>query len=273
MYRIEFIGIPGVGKSTLMRMLVEKLRQQNNREYMTFEDAFHYVAKDKIDKGYRFILNALPRKIAERFISKIINRSLFQFDAQSRFLAHYGSAFQIVLASDEYNNMSHYDRGVVIANFLSLGSLYQAITEQIVDNAVIFNDEGFVQKSMMFTSYKTQDKELNESIISYFNNIPLPDLLIYVKADMSLCQERMFTRTKGLTARLKKLDKKARINFLLNSESLFEILVPWLQNERKVTVLQIDNSNSIDTTIKKLESVLLDKCSTDLYNQPDRRCQ
>ena len=118
MFRVEFIGIPGVGKSTIARKLVHSLKSADEDRYLTLEQAFLYVCKAKVDKPYRIILKGIPDIIAIRLSNKLINRSLMQFDAQNRFLAKSGKSFDAFLSSMEFDNLSIDDRQNVISAFI-----------------------------------------------------------------------------------------------------------------------------------------------------------
>ena len=97
MFRVEFIGLPGSGKSYLRKMLVRRLQLVDNKKYVTSEEAFFEVSRRKMDKVYRHAINILPVYFAMKLIHKLINRSLMQFDAQNSFLAKWGMVLEIFL--------------------------------------------------------------------------------------------------------------------------------------------------------------------------------
>ena len=76
-----------------------------------------------------------------------------QFQSQNRFLAKNGKSFESFLSSIEYDKLSVDDRETVISGYMQAGSVYECITNGCFsENTVVFFDEGFVQKSLMFNS-------------------------------------------------------------------------------------------------------------------------
>ncbi len=90
--RVEFIGLPGVGKSTLRQDLLNHLQREDKKRYLSIEEAFLQISRLHIDNIYRRPLNYLPHYLALRLSNKLMNRSLMQFEAQNRFLADKGKA-------------------------------------------------------------------------------------------------------------------------------------------------------------------------------------
>lgn len=256
MLHVEFIGIPGAGKSTIRSTLLKELKRDNRQRYLGAEEAFLLVARRRIDKVYRVILNFLPDDMGVKFIKRILNRSRMQFEAQNDFLAHYGEALKILFASQEFKTLSYDDRKIVISGFLEIVSIYQAISEDIDDSTVVLFDEGFVQKSMMFISHKEYCYRKNDNALEYLRHIPLPDLTVYIKTNPVSSNKRMMIRSKGLTKRLNKVDCDAVAQFLVNAEAHLEDVVALLNKEGKTTVLEIINDNSLDEIVKKLVTLL-----------------
>lgn len=259
MHHIEFIGIPGSGKSTLCKQLVHSLRKINENYYLTSEEAFLCVARIRIDKVFRQILRVLPDFLAIKLANRVINRTLLQFEAQNEFLACYGEAFQDFLSSESFFNLTTKDSKIVIGGFLQTGALYQLIkeTNKIDRNSIVFYDEGLVQKSMMFVSHRTHNGGENENLYRYLDHIPLPDVIIFVEADLPISHDRMVGRQKGLTGRTQELDKDAIKTYLRNAENHWNEVVAWLKTNRKTVTIKIANYGSVDKTVKDLKEKVI----------------
>lgn len=251
MFYIEFIGIPGVGKSTMMDTFLKEARKQKEHEYLGTEEAFHKAGVGRLNKIYRLLSVILPRSIEVKITREVINMSLIQFDAQNEFLARHGKALKAFLDSSEFSGLSYEDRKIVIGGYLSTASTYQMILDEAEDGVTVFFDEGMVQKSMMFVSHQEALPLESEHLLEYLRHTPLPDLTIYLKADLENSRSRMMTRSKGLTKRLKKIDNDYVLKFLANAHNHMERVASFLKTEGK-TVVEVDNNNSVDEAVRIL---------------------
>jgi len=258
--RVEFIGLPGVGKSTLRRDILGQLNRIDRKRYLSAGEAFLQVSKLDIDNIFRAPLRYLPQSLALKFSQKLTNRSLMQFDAQNRFLAARGKALSAFLISNAYRNMSLQDRKIVIGSFLEIGSMWECINGRLIDDPVIIFDEGFVQKSFMFVDHTNDSAVETAPLYAYLENIPLPDMIIYITADLGTCQKRMMTRSKGLTERLKKADKQKVANFLTISNNHLNSVTEWLNKNCGERLIEINNELDFEDgsveVIEKIQNII-----------------
>ena len=230
--RIEFIGLPGAGKTTLRTKLLSSLQQDGEVRCISSEDAFLAVSKDNIDWVLRYPLRYLPRSAALKFSGKLTNRSRMQFEAQNQFIASHGAALDAFLNSDTYLHMSNLDKQRVIGSFLSMGSLWQCMNTTSMEKKVIFFEEGLVQQSFLFVDHSERETKDKDKITCYLRNIPQADLVIYVSASIQTSWNRMLSRPDGLTDRLKHADEDTIGNFLRASQAHLNIVTEWLTENR-----------------------------------------
>ena len=254
LYHIEFMGLPGVGKTVTRKKLVQRLQLENKDMYLTMEEAFMHVAKSNMDAIYRVIIKSLPSSIAIKFTNKLMNRSLMQYEAQNVFLAKFGKSFESFLASPEFDALSVGDRAILISGFFQIGALYESVNEQLDEKIAVFFEEGFIQKSFMFICHITNEQSEVTHLYNYLENIPMADLIIYIKADLDTCYQRMFHRPQGLTSRLKKVDKDAVYSFLIKSEKHLHNVVSWLRDNKNIHILEINNDNYLDEVISCVQN-------------------
>lgn len=258
--RVEFIGLPGVGKSTLRQNLLNHFHRIDKKRYLSTEEAFLQVSRLHIDNIYRRPINYLPRHMALRLSNKLMNRSLMQFEAQNRFLADKGKALEAYFTSNAYNNMSLKDRANVIGSFLEMGSLWQSIDGRLLEDVVIFFEEGFIQKSFMFVDHTHGSLIEKEKLCSYLENIPLPDVVIYVTANIETCQRRMMDRPDGLTERLKSADKDKVSNFLSAAQNHLKFVVEWLSDNCGKIIIEVNSEKRLDEVspiiINKIQNLI-----------------
>lgn len=246
----EFVGMPGSGKSAVSAALVNKLKLTCGRRYLSIEEAFYLVSKGRIDRCFRWPFYVLPRQLALRFASKLQNRSIFQFDAQNRFIAKYGNALKVYLMSEGYSNASLVDRKNSIEFFLDTGSNYSIVSDGLDEKCVVLFSEGFVQKSSMFLSSRATSISM-PLMDEYLSNIPCPDLLFYVNADPESCADRMLSRPRGLPLRMRGFEDGDVLNYLRRVDSHLKGAVEYLKCNYGLEVIEIDNSDTLEKSIEQ----------------------
>ena len=120
MFFVEFLGLPGVGKTTIRKKLAQRLQGDDKNRYLTLEEAFLRVSKLNIEKSYRIVLRSLPLKLALKLSDRLIGRSFMQLEAQNRFVAKNGKLFENFLSSQSFASMSINDRTILIVVFSKL---------------------------------------------------------------------------------------------------------------------------------------------------------
>jgi len=111
----------------------------------------------------------------------------------------------------------------------------------------------------MFVDHLKNPIKDKNNLYRYLSNIPLPDLVIYVKADLLTCQKRMMQRPDGLTDRLKKADSDVVRNFLVISQNHLDSVNEWLTSTCSKKLVEVDNENGyedcIDDLIEKIQGM------------------
>ncbi len=255
---IEFIALPGAGKSTIRNLLIKQFQQERHDQWITVEEAFYLAAKKNIDAHIRLPLKITPAKIALRLGNKIENRSQWQQQAQNCFLAKHGMALSFFLTSYAFQHSSVIDRQKGIHAFLRTGSLYQCIKQQEFSKQNIIFDEGMIQKSIMFipTQVELNQQEDSSNISGYLNSVPKPDVVIFIKTSIENSLQRMHSRPDGLTERLQSRDEKQILSFLSRGMDHFEKTVTFLQAESDVKIITVENNFSLDVAVKSIMSEL-----------------
>lgn len=258
--RVEFLGLPGVGKSTLRRDLLKQLHRIDKEKYLSTEEAFLKIARSYIDNVYRLPLNFLPHYLGLKASKKLMNRSLMQFAAQNSFLADNGKALEAYFTSNAYYNMSQNDRANVIGSFLEMGSLWQSIDGRLQSESIVFYEEGFVQKSFMFINLSNGSVIEKEKLCCYLENIPLPDVVVYVMASIETCQTRMMERPDGLTERLKSADRNDVVSFLNIAQNHLNFVTKWLDANSRTLTIEVNSENDLQDAspevIKKIQGLM-----------------
>lgn len=255
--RIEFLGLPGSGKTTIRNSLLSHLKKIDSEKFQTTEEAYYQRMKVDGDKVYRYLLSLMPATLGQRFCEWIPGRSLFQLEAQNEFLAKYGGALSAFIESPVFEQMSLEDKKNVMGNFLSMGSVWQLLDIPAYVKPLIFLEEGFIQKSFMFVDHNYSFGLIENNLRTYLNNIPLPDVVVHVKANVSLSHERMVGRKEGVTTRLKGVSEGVIDTFLHNADEHIQNVRNELSGHKVCQFIDVVNEGPLDevvsSTIKQLE--------------------
>jgi thymidylate kinase len=242
---VEFIGLPGSGKSTVMGQFFAGLPAQEDR-YLSEEAALLMVARRKFDRILRTPLKLLPQGLALQVGPKVWLKSRQRSECGIRFLAKHGAALGAFTSSGIHDAMSTADRFRVIGNFLETGAFREFLDDpQIADRIVLFGEE-LVQRSFMFVDHSDVVVETAD-VVRYLEKIPLPDLVIHLRVSVSVSFERMTGRPRGLTQRLKALDAATTRRFLDKAARHLDLLSGWFARNHPDRMLTIDNQESAES--------------------------
>lgn len=253
---VEFIGLPGAGKTTFRRALLDVLHSQANQRYLSVEDAFLQIARRHIDGLYRLPLRILPAAPARALSSRLINRNLMQFEAQNRFLAHYGDSLAAFLASPAFAAMTTDNRSLMIESFLETAALLECVAHYLPKKQVVLFEEGLLQKSFMFVDHQTDTGIDPACVYRYLESIPLPDLVIYVQAGRDTCYQRMIDRPDGLTRRLRSATEQQIDHFLQQLEVHLNMVVKWFSKQMNDRLIAIDSECDLHAQLAQVSTQL-----------------
>lgn len=253
---VEFIGLPGSGKSTLMRHFFADLPPAQEVRYLPEEAALLMVARRKFDRILRTPLKLLPHGLAMQVCRKVWLKSRQRSECVVRFLAKHGAALGAFTSSGIHDAMSTVDRFRVIDSFLETGAFREFLDDSQMANRTVLFGEGLVQKSFMFVDHSDVDVETAD-VVRYLEKIPLPDLVIHLRVSTSVSFERMTGRASGLTQRLKSTDAATIRRFLDKAAHHLDLLSGWFARNHPDRILTIDNRESVASASAELRERLL----------------
>lgn len=253
MKRIDFLGAPGVGKSTIYQALLSSEVVDRKNKYYSEEMASIYAVQKHI-KQERSIVSLLTRLILRiktarsPYVSSIeekINKASFE-----QFVSRNLGLFELVDKAYCLSNKSPYRNQYGYVSFNRKIKKY-AVLEKYFPYIVIA-DESVSQK--IYGINPSSDELHIEVIEKYFLEIPPPDILIHCIHDEADIVNRILTRSKmipghkGLTERELKQKTKLALR-------IAEIGASILQ-ERGTEVIQIDTSSPVDKNVQKILNLM-----------------
>lgn len=252
--RIEFMGIPGSGKTTLCNKVYNELRNQNKNISI-----FNGLYKESIKSYYRKQNTGFLRYTRFLIVNKLLRGNYIPASLYGEVLSQYiienYSVYKTTLNS--IIDKAPSERKLYLLKYL-LMDLYK--WEIIKENSEAFKtvlmDEGFSHR--MLNIYMFNNKgNINSKIKNFFTTIGLPKVLIHVQHDINKSIDRMKIRKQGIPTSFRKYDRKELYNKLDIMNNFSEEVVMYLKNEG-VKVIKVENNNlayAMDLIIKSINTI------------------
>lgn len=246
MNRIDFLGAPGVGKTTIYDGFLQKYGKKYNL-YSEFSARLEAVKKyNKLNGGKEklgtHLLLSLP-KLRNPYISSIedkIQKKHFEeyIKTLNELVNVVNNAFCISVKDNYRRQFGYISFNRKIKILCSLENYFDGI---------MASDESLSQKVY---GILPDDKINKEIIIDYFQKIPLPEKLIYCYADPEIIVDRILSRAKTIPGHKNKSKSELSEN-VENSLAIAEIGANVLI-KRDVKILELNTCDNISLNIKKL---------------------
>ncbi len=235
---VEFIGVTGSGKTTLINQVRHKL--SSSWEVTTSSDLVTGLV------GLQGIKNVTAKNLLQETIS--FPYFLGSFPNHSQLISQTIRLFSrnTSLSVTTINNLRSIER--------KLGGL--EIAQRQDQNKVILVDEGPFLTAHMFAFNDTPITK--EEIKEYRRLLPLPDLIIYIKATTEVLLERSLNRSRP-PREMKARNQSENEEYIKRAESLFDQMVDSSNIQSRMLI--VDNSspdlNVIDQTVEKISDFIL----------------
>lgn len=249
---IEFIGPPGVGKSTVYKSLCKKWNTQSN---WICQDQILPIEKPPISET-RFWLEYQLRKLIKKIGNNNIHEDFgLQFVADNKVLAHF--------LWDHLAHSNAYDKEEVDKKFRSAYYLfrdfcrYQAIWDSKSSKPCII-DEGLFVKSFFILH---DEQAIADIMEQYIPLRPLPHAVVYINTTQTdIIVDRLLSRKKVIASHKgKERDELQRD--IQKWQFLFSIVTEKMER-CKIPVYYIDGLKPVKENVILLDSIL-DKCLLD----------
>jgi thymidylate kinase len=257
MVHIEFIGLPGSGKSTLRTMLVESLCRRKI-PCLSMDQALLSCLKIHVDGiFFKYFLHILPEKTALKYAPLVFTRSALRYTAQNAFLSTNSQAVAAILSSDHFLSAAPQEREMLLSWFFLTASQYQVIRENMSEKMPVIFDEGFLQRAVSLL-VSPGGKSLPETtfLSSYLDLIPRPDIVLYLRTDQKTCIQRINTRSKGMPERLAGKNQQDIQSFMDTYAGCIQNIID-LATTKDFNITSIDNNGRPEAAAYDLQQVIL----------------
>lgn len=249
MKHVEFMGLPGSGKTTLWRESISLL-QKRGRLAMGLEEAFcHCLLERVVDKRLR-IIKPLPYLIRKNLLRHYSRLTETEALAYNRFMIeHPELAYCVFTALDE--RPSSAAERTMVGNWVYRSfSRYDIVDRNLGPEETVVLDEGFCNRAMsLFADHETLlDPDM---IHRYAKAIPLPDLVFAIETEPERCLTRLSKRESGFPPRIGDPTSEEKRTFLANVDRCLQTVRETIERDG-VEVIEIDNDGSLEDSNTQL---------------------
>lgn len=239
---VEFIGIPGAGKTTLMPTVLAHLSAAGLSPLDLNAAVIAAARRSLRDGALGPMLRFAPDRVARHLIARSHERFLSLSDA----LASQPALGIAVIESVQNRSVSAPDADQALRWLLD--TLWKReLCRRGNGEGWLVIDEGFSHRSITLFGYRYGDDERDFAALQrYMEAIPLPSLVVKVNAEPLLCFERA-----GVPPRFRSLDEEEQRRYLDAAANCAEDAVKLLAG-RGVALTEIDNNGSIEDSRAEL---------------------
>jgi thymidylate kinase len=232
---IEFVGVPGSGKSTLFYQTQQFLTESNHPVVVLRDASRLFASRGRFG---RLISRVAPLPVRDRTTwsayARLRGLERFRFQRQ-----HPGLVQHVIAVQSQRPAEARVRQRGLLSYFNRLVQNYTLVTRLLRPGEVLLMDEGFVHRVVQFYVSDVEQPNL-DSMRAYLARIPRSDLVVHVTAPLDTCLSRVYQR--GLWEHFADKNEQQIARFLANAMTVTTATVSTLQNQGW-QVLEIDNSD------------------------------
>jgi thymidylate kinase len=231
---IEFIGIPGAGKTTLQTTVVDYLNAQGYCAYSVVEAARPLTGRTMVGR-------AINRLAPPTWRRPLLWQAFYHFSRANRirFYAQHAELMRLVWRFQRQRPLSSQDRLHVLHWFYHQTGVYEFLRHRVGPKDVVIFDEGFIHRVVQLFASENEWPD-PAAVTAYIDLIPRPDLVIHPTAPSEVCERRVYARGLWERFQVKSADDTAR--FFISAERAVNLAVNVIK-QRRWPVIDVDNSS------------------------------
>jgi thymidylate kinase len=245
---VEFIGIPGSGKTTLALELAGLLRARSVPA-STVVDAAREHARG----------TPLGRRIGNLDSPRLQRALLWQLfygyglGHATRFVRERPMLTRHVVRSQLRRRLPVAGRLHVLWWYFQLAGRYRFLTTTARAREVFVLDDGFLHRSIHLYATAIGEPD-SRAVAAYVDLLPVPDVVVFTVADRETCEERV--RRRGLWQHSKRLRHNTLSAYLANAECVADLAVRRAR-QRGWHVVAVNNADrALDRVRRDLERAI-----------------
>lgn len=233
-YHIEFLGIPGSGKTSVYN---EVTNRYNN--IIGLEDVLWQLMRQKSSDPKKYLLKFIPAIVGKKKAKEIFpyfkdyNESHSQFEASNPELT---TLVQTCIAPHA---------SIVLQWMNRLYAQYYFIEHNLQPDQSLVLDEGFAQRAISLFAY--EDSYDERKLVEYINLIPLPNIIFVIEIPNDLREHYMHIGNRNFPARMQHMNRKERYKFYNKAQKIIVLVTNKIKMRggKVVTIHNLDLKQSI----------------------------
>ena len=244
---VEFIGLPGAGKSTLMQAAKDTWNQLGLKALPASEIGPYYLRRTLLG---RIICLITPTKRETWVLNGIYRRFIHLYRVKFA-LKNPKLAWQVI------NFILHRplpwkDKKVILGWFFRDASYYEFYQERLRPEELLLLEEGIVHRATSLYASPVERLDPNQ-IRRYISALPRPDLIIWIHTSLDTSVERVISR--GEQRRY--LGKDLR-PFIASSAEIIELAMQTVKGVG-CDIIQINNDETFRKSKAQLHDLLIER--------------
>ena len=242
---IEFIGIPGSGKSALMVFAREILKEIGLKALPRVEAGMVCLKRTPFGKAVCFFT---PQKHQDKALWGFLRRLLFFYKIKFIIGNWKLTRYSIELLWNE--GLSLKEKRLLLGYFFQIGSYYEYFPSRLQNGEALILSEGLAHR--ITSLHHPQFGQPNPfKILNYLKLLPQLNLIISVQTAFETCFARLEKR--GGHKRFQGDELKS---FLITTDKTVRIALQALK-EQGYNLIELNNNGSLSSSRKILEELLI----------------
>jgi thymidylate kinase len=245
---VEFIGIPGSGKTTLSLELAGLLQARSVPASTVVGAAREHARRTRLGQWIGQLESArLQRALLwQLFYGYGLGHAL-------RFMHERPMLTRHVVRSQFRRRLPIAGRAHVLWWFFQLAGRYRFLTTTARAREVLVLDDGFLHRSIHLFATAVGEPD-SRAVAAYVDLLPVPDVVVFTVADRETCEERV--RQRGLWHHSKRLRHNTLSAYLANAECVADLAVRRAR-QRGWRVVAVNNADrTLDRVRRDLERAI-----------------
>ena len=249
---IEFSGIPGSGKSTILPVVAEYLRNQG----CDVVDQHNLIQRSKRfpfnARWFRGLMAMFPARMRRVFTRVLNNYYYLNYEYQLKYIAEDVSLLRYLKSFVQVRPIPEAHKNMLFRWFIKMAGSYRMARDVLEEDSVYLLDEGFVQKVISMYVSVEEDAPNTAELERYLDEIPDDLTVINITADQDTCKRRILERR--LPKRLEGRQDHEVEAYLSKSKMTIDFAAGYL-SKKGSKIVDVDNSSEPFTEARITEQL------------------